>query len=175
MSHEPTTLGAMFEAGVKKVLPTVITGFALVLFVLWAWPDPTTTPKDYKVTDVGLGLVQELPDGGRASSSEVEVHPGEVVRLSANVPFSATAKVFRLGAPQGEQLWPAGEGEAERTSAGRIVELGSVTVSGDAGVQTWFLSLCPLDAEAPACIVREAKPLCPDGCLTATMQARVVP
>lgn len=175
MSQDPTTLGAMFEAGLKKVAPTVITGFALVGFVFLAWPDPTTTSKDYRPTDVGLGLVRELPDGGRAAFADVEVRAGEEVRLSADVPFAGTAKVFRLGAPEGEQLWPAGDAGAERTSAGRLVELGRVRVSGDAGAQTWLLSLCPLDAEAPACIVRDAAPLCPERCLTARLQARVVP
>jgi hypothetical protein len=175
MSGDPNSLGEMFEAGLKKVLPTFLTGIVLVVGVLWAWPDPTTTSKDYAPTDVGLLALRPLADGGRASSTELELRAGDRVTLAAHVPFMGTAKVYRLEGEAGERLWPVDSDAAERTSAGRSVELGEVAVTGDGGVQTWLLSLCPLDAPAPACVVREHKPLCPEGCLTATMRARVLP
>jgi hypothetical protein len=175
MTEDPDSLGGMVEGGIKKVAPLFATGAVLIVFVLWAWPDPTTTSKDYAPTDVRLAVVTDLPDGGKETSSEIMVHAGDLVRLSANVPFVGTVKVYRLGGEDGDRLWPVAHDAAERTSAGKVVELGEVAVVGDAGVQTWLMSLCPLGAAAQACVVREQQPLCPDGCLTTTMRAQIVP
>lgn len=175
MRPDPQNLEGIVQAGLKKVAPVMVAAVLLIVGVLYAWPDPTSTSKDFKNSDISLAVVHGLPDGGKATSSEVEVRAGDRIRLAANVPFPGTVMVYRVSADDDDRIWPVETTEAETTSAGKVVELGEISVAGDAGVQTWLLSLCPFDAPGKACIVRDQKTLCPDGCLTSTMKATVVP
>jgi hypothetical protein len=173
--EDPDSLVGMFEGGIKKVAPTMITGVVLVVAVLLLLPDPTTQPTEFTERDVLLTSVTHLPDGGTSTTPDPEGHPGDQVRVAANLPFAGTVKVYRLDGDDGVTILPKDSETPERSSAGRMVELGDISLAGDAGVQTWMLSLCPLGAEAAACFLEKDKPMCPTGCLTATMRAHVSP
>jgi hypothetical protein len=175
MKQDPQNLEGMVGGGLKKVAPVIIAAVVMIIGVLVALPDPTTTSKDFKATDIALTAVRGLPDGGKATAAQVAVRSGDTIRLAANVPFPGTVMVYRVGDVDDDRVWPVDSSEAVTTSAGKVVELGDVAASGDAGVQTWLLSLCPFDAPGRACIVRAGKTLCPDGCLTTTLQATIVP
>jgi hypothetical protein len=170
---DPTNLFEMFEGGIKKVAPTMITGILLVIVVMWRWPDASTKPQEFTAADVLLTSVMHLPDGGTETTTDAEGRPGDRVRVAANMPYAGTYKVIWLEGEHGIQLLPTDKDEPERSSAGRLVELGDVTLVGDAGMQTWLLSVCPLGSQPPECVVHGDKPDCPDGCFTATMRAHV--
>ena len=120
---DPNTLLGMFEGGIKKVAPTMITGVLLVIVVLWRWPDPSTMPQEFTANDVLVTSVSHLPDGGRAISAEPEGHLGDRVRVAANLPYSGTFKLIWLEGEHGIQLLPTDSDDPDRSSAGRLVEL----------------------------------------------------